>query len=117
MQSHATDLRSEIETEWSQLTLSPETDAAGRDHFVRQLVADWRQVDLKPSVVAMLQFTERVTQDPAALNREEIARLRTAGWNDQAIHDATQVISYFNYINRIADALGVELEEDLPRWE
>lgn len=40
----------------------------------------------------------------------EIARLQSAGLSDPAIHDAVQVVAYFSYINRIADALGVEAE-------
>ena len=39
--------------------------------------------------------------------------LRAHGWDDVAIHDAIQVIGYFNYINRIADAVGIE---DEPEW-
>lgn len=45
-----------------------------------------------------------------------MAALRTAGFDDRAIHDATQIISYFNYINRIADTLGVELETFVRHW-
>jgi alkylhydroperoxidase family enzyme len=44
---------------------------------------------------------------------EDVARLRLQGWSDAAIHDAIQVVSYFNYINRIAEAVGVE---DEPDW-
>ena len=40
--------------------------------------------------------------------------LRAQGLADTAIHDAVQVISYFNYINRVADALGVDLEKWMP---
>ena len=40
--------------------------------------------------------------------------LRTHALDDRAIHDATQVVAYFNYINRIADALHVELEPEMP---
>lgn len=43
--------------------------------------------------------------------------LRAQGFDDRAIHDATQVISYFNYINRVADALGVEPETFIRPWE
>ena len=39
--------------------------------------------------------------------------LRAEGWSDAAIHDALQVVSYFNYINRIADAVGID---DEPEW-
>ena len=43
--------------------------------------------------------------------------LRAASFDDRAIHDATQVIAYFNYITRIADALGVEPETFIvPPW-
>ena len=38
------------------------------------------------------------------------------GLDDRAIHDATQVIAYFNYINRVADALGVEPETFVQKW-
>ncbi len=47
----------------------------------------------------------------------DLETLRQHGFDDQAIHDATQVISYFNYINRIADALGVEPEKFIRPWE
>jgi alkylhydroperoxidase family enzyme len=42
--------------------------------------------------------------------------LRAHGFEDTAIHDATQVVAYFNYITRIADALGVEPEDFIPPW-
>ena len=42
--------------------------------------------------------------------------LRKVGWSDRTIHDAVQVIAYFNYINRVADALGVEMEADQRYW-
>ena len=53
------------------------------------------------------------------MSQEDVEVLRTAGFNDEAIHDAVQVISYFNYINRIADGLGVDPESfmTLPREE
>jgi len=42
--------------------------------------------------------------------------LRDQGFDDRAIHDATQVIGYFNYITRIADGLGVEPEDFIQHW-
>ncbi len=47
------------------------------------------------------------------MSRADVERLRAVGLNDRAIHDATQVIAYFNYINRVADGLGVDLEEGM----
>ncbi|MFK7802594.1 MAG: hypothetical protein AB8G95_13250 [Anaerolineae bacterium] len=48
---------------------------------------------------------------------EDVKQLRAAGFDDRGIHDASQVISFFNYINRIADSLDVELEEFTHSWE
>lgn len=50
------------------------------------------------------------------MSRADIDHLRSIGLDDRAIHDATQVISFFNYINRIADALGIELETFVKEW-
>lgn len=47
----------------------------------------------------------------------DIEALRRHNFDDRAIHDATQVISFFNYINRVADALDVELEDFTHEWE
>lgn len=56
----------------------------------------------------------KLTETPAAVTQEDVQALRGHGWTDAAIHDAIQVISYFNYINRVADAVGIE---DEPEWE
>jgi alkylhydroperoxidase family enzyme len=56
----------------------------------------------------------KLTATPAAVTQEDVQALRGHGWTDAAIHDAIQVISYFNYINRVADAVGIE---DEPEWE
>ncbi len=51
------------------------------------------------------------------MTETDVHALRTAGFSDQAILDAVQVVGYFNYINRVADALGVELEPSVRAWE
>jgi alkylhydroperoxidase family enzyme len=50
---------------------------------------------------------------PAACCREDVDALREAGANDEEIHATVQVAAYFNYINRVADALGVDLEPEM----
>ena len=54
-----------------------------------------------------------MTHEPAAVASPDVDGLRAQGWSDAAIHDAIQVIAYFNYINRVADAIGIE---DEPDW-
>ena len=65
---------------------------------------------------ALCAYAEKLTRTPAEMRESDILALRSAGLDDVAIHDATQVISFFNYINRVADALGVEREEFIRSW-
>lgn len=51
------------------------------------------------------------------MSEADIKYLLDLGFSQTAVHDAVQVISYFNYINRIADALDVDLEHDIVSWE
>lgn len=50
------------------------------------------------------------------MGEADVEQLRAVGLDDRAIHDATQVIAYFNYINRVADGLGVEAETFIRNW-
>lgn len=83
---------------------------------MHQAVDDWRTLTLTPAVRALLDHAEKLTQRPADCTEPDIAALRAVGWTDRDIHDAVQVTSYFNYINRVADALGVKDEPGMRRW-
>lgn len=61
----------------------------------------------------MLQFAERLARVPESMDAECLGPLREH-LDDRAIHDLAQVAAYFSYINRIADALGVDDEPDGP---
>jgi len=50
------------------------------------------------------------------MTQNDIRRLRSFGYTDEDIHDITQIAAYFNYINRIADALGVPPEDFMSPW-
>lgn len=77
-------------------------------------MADYRAADLEPRTRALCDFAIRLTREPARIAQADIDVLRSHDLDDAAIHDAIQVIGYFNYINRIADAVGVD---DEPDWE
>ena len=51
-----------------------------------------------------------MTRTPAAVRRQDVETLRKHGLSDRDVLDAVEVIAYFNYINRVADALGVDPE-------
>jgi alkylhydroperoxidase family enzyme len=53
----------------------------------------------------------QVTREPWNSSEKGLEKLRQQGLSDEEIHDAAQVIAYFNYITRLADALGVEPED------
>ena len=60
----------------------------------------------------MVEYAIKLTRNPEAMKSEDVERLRAAGFDDPGILDICQVASYYNYVNRLADGLGVELEED-----
>jgi alkylhydroperoxidase family enzyme len=64
-------------------------------------------------VRCLCDFAVKVTLEPSGVTTADVDAMRSEGWSDTAIHDALQVISYFNYINRIADAVGID---DEPEW-
>ncbi len=59
---------------------------------------------------ALLAYADKLTLDPASVTPGDVEALREAGFGDRAIHDACAIVSYFAFVNRIADGLGVELE-------
>ena len=65
---------------------------------------------LTQSQAALWRYAAKVTQEPWTCTQADVDALRAAGARDEEIHAAVQVIAYFNYINRIADALGVDAE-------
>lgn len=66
-----------------------------------------------PRLRALCGLAVKMTRQPASIREEDIEDVRAQGLDDAAIHDAIQVIAYFNYINRVADAVGVG---DEPDW-
>lgn len=79
---------------------------------MNQLVADWRKAPLNIADRAMLRYVEKLTLFPWTVVEEDVVALRTAGFSDAAILDINQATSYYAYVNRLADGLGVELESD-----
>lgn len=85
---------------------------ARREAWLEAVGDDWRRADLDGLERALCVFAEKLSLRPAEMVEADLAPLRAAGLDDVGIHDAVQVISYFNYINRVADALHVEVEPE-----
>ena len=80
---------------------------------MRHAAHDYRRAELPPRLRALCDYAVKLTRSPAAVGAADVGDLREHGWDDAAIHDAIQVIAYFNYINRIADGVGIGPE---PEW-
>jgi uncharacterized peroxidase-related enzyme len=74
---------------------------------VDQLRTDYRRAPITDAERAMLDYTVQVTEDATRVSRDDIEGLRQHGFDDRAILQITLIASWFNYINRVADALGV----------
>ncbi|TAJ25036.1 MAG: hypothetical protein EPO68_00550 [Planctomycetota bacterium] len=77
---------------------------------------DWRKAELSSRERALCAFAERLTRAPGRMDRGALDELRAQGLDDVALHEAAQIVAYFNYINRVADALHVDLEPDMPGY-
>lgn len=78
------------------------------------MAEDHRTAGLTDKQVAMLDYVEGLSRVPPPSARATVEGLRGLGWSDAAILDMTQVAAYYAFVNRIADGLGVELEERWP---
>jgi len=79
--------------------------------MVDRFAADWRGAGLDAPTSALLRFAEKLTEECASIDPRDIAELRAHGFDDRGISSCVQVVSYFNYINRIAEGLGVAAED------
>jgi alkylhydroperoxidase family enzyme len=80
------------------------------DAFVEALTRDFRAVPLSDQDRVMLEYVEQITRDATRISPAFHDRLRAVGFDDRGILQITLIASWFNYINRVADALGVGRE-------
>lgn len=78
--------------------------------LVAALRADWRAAPIGDRLRAILGYAEKLTRTPAGMREQDVDALREAGLDDRAILHVAEVTAYFNFVNRMADGLGVELE-------
>jgi uncharacterized peroxidase-related enzyme len=94
MLAHAVDLRT-----WSK-----------NEALADAVKTDFRKAPLDAQHISLCEWAEKLTLSPAQCNREDVQRLREAGFSDEQITSAAQIIGFFNHLNRLADGLGIDLE-------
>ena len=78
--------------------------------LVAALKKDYTTAPISEQERAMLDYVVKITGDATKIWKDDHDRLRSAGFDDKAILQITLIASWFNYINRVADALGVGRE-------
>lgn len=94
MDSHARSLREET----------------GDERLLQGILSGYSRAPIEKRTLALLRFAEKLTTQPKAQTEADLTTLRKEGYQDEALVDLVQVVAYFNYINRIANALGVDPE-------
>ena len=80
------------------------------EDLVSALRTDYRTAPIDERDMAMLDYVAQMTRDATKLGPRDLERLRGLGFDDTAILQITLIASWFNSINRVADALGVGRE-------
>lgn len=80
------------------------------DGLVDAIRTDYRTAPIDERDRVMLDYVDQITRDATRITPEHHQRLRQAGFDDRGILQITLIASWFNYINRVADALGVGRE-------
>jgi uncharacterized peroxidase-related enzyme len=81
--------------------------------LIEHLKRDYRHAPISSADMAMLDYAVKLTLTPWKMAETDVQKLREEGFTDVAILDINQITGYFNFVNRLADGLGVELE---PYW-
>ena len=92
-------------------------EQVNEDQLVSQVKTDFRSANLDATTRAILEFAEKVTLAAYTVQPSDLDLLRSHGLDDETIFDVVEVVGLFNSINRIADALGIELEDFLDTVE
>jgi uncharacterized peroxidase-related enzyme len=77
------------------------------ERLVEAIQEDFRSAPISEQDRVMLEFVEKITRDATRVSKQDHERLRSVGFDDRGILQITLIASWFNYINRVADALGV----------
>jgi uncharacterized peroxidase-related enzyme len=78
--------------------------------LVEAIEKDYTTAPITPQELVMLDYVVKLTKDATKVWKNDIEGLRAVGFDDRGILQITLISSWFNYINRVADALGVGRE-------
>ena len=88
--------------------LRSETD---NQKLVDEIAKDWTTSSISSVQMALGEYAKKLTENPSKVNKKVIELWRSYSLSDKDISQIVQIIAYFNYINRVADGLGLEPEQ------
>lgn len=82
-----------------------------KPEVVEALKLDYKSAPITPRQRALLDYADKLTREPWAMTEDDLTPLRDVGLNDRGILDLNQAVAYFAYANRVADGLGIVMDD------
>ena len=80
------------------------------EHLSAEFATTWPEYNLDAKTHALLAYAKKLTQEPSMVEDSDIEELRSAGWDEQGIYEATALVSYFNFTGRMEAASGLPMD-------
>jgi uncharacterized peroxidase-related enzyme len=80
------------------------------EHLSAEFATTWPTYDLDTETHALLAYAKKLTQEPSMVEDSDIEELRSAGWDERGIYEATALVSYFNFTGRMEAASGLPMD-------
>lgn len=81
------------------------------EHLGPEFATTWPQYDLDPKTRALLGYAKTLTERPSQVDDADIQALRSAGWDEGGIYEATALISFYNFSGRMEAASGLPMDQ------
>lgn len=79
----------------------------GDEHLTSDFATTWRTYELDEKTRALLTYVSKLTESPAMLDTSDFDALRSTGWNEHGIYEATALTGFFNFSGRLEAASGL----------
>ena len=86
----------------------------GNEHLSPSFTTTWRTYELDDKTRTLLEYAEKLTEAPGLVQDEDVQLLRAAGWDQQAIWEATALVALFNLTGRMEAAAGLPMDAVPP---
>jgi alkylhydroperoxidase family enzyme len=81
------------------------------EHLSAEFATTWPQYDLDEKTRALLTYTKKLTEDPSTVEDSDVEALRSTGWDERGIYEATALVSFFNFSGRMEAASGPPMDQ------